>query len=114
MNASLSVVPAPSNKAFTVFSLLTVMVVGLMVSFPTQALDLVAFTGITGPLVSILTTLATLSPAVKAITGVVGFFVALITLAALRNFSGVLFYLMFAVFAAVGLGVAGAIMGAVI
>ena len=44
----------------------------------------------------------------------VGFVVALISLAALRNFGPVLFYVGLAIFAAVGLVIAGAIMGAVI
>lgn len=46
--------------------------------------------------------------------GFVGFVVALISLAALRNFGPVLFYVGLAIFAAVGLVIAGAIMGAVI
>jgi len=45
---------------------------------------------------------------------VVGFVVALISLAALRNFGPVLFYVGLAIFAAVGLVIAGAIMGAVV
>jgi hypothetical protein len=116
MNAALPTVsiPVPSRKAGTAIGLLAVMVICLMAAFPSYALDLVAFTGITGPLVAVLTQLAALSPAFKAIGGVVAFFIALLTLAALRNFSSVLFYLGFAVFAAVGLLVAGAIMGAVL
>ncbi|HRO57551.1 MAG TPA: hypothetical protein PK177_00025 [Burkholderiaceae bacterium] len=79
-----------------------------------QALDLVTFTGIAGPLAGALAQLAALGPGVKALVGFVGFVVALITLAALRNFSPVLFFLGLAIFGAVGLTVAGAIMGAVI
>ena len=105
--------PARKRVSTVVLSVLTVIVL-LAAAFPSHALDLVAFTGITGPLVSALTQLAALSPGVKAIVGVVGFFVALIALAAARNFAPVLFYLGLAVFAAVGLVVAGAVMGAVI
>ena len=58
--------------------------------------------------------LAALAPGVKALVGFVGFVVAFISLAALRNFGPVLFYVGLAIFAAVGLVIAGAIMGAVI
>ena len=53
-------------------------------------------------------------PGIKALVGFVGFVVALISLSALRNFGPVLFYIGLAIFAAVGLVIAGAIMGAVI
>lgn len=49
-----------------------------------------------------------------ALVGFVGFVVALISSAALRNFGPVLFYAYLAIFGAVGLVIAGAIMGAVI
>lgn len=68
----------------------------------------------TGPLTSALTQIASLGPGIKALVGFVGFVVALISLAALRNFGPVLFYVGLAIFAAVGLVIAGAIMGAVI
>lgn len=106
--------PRMPRKTLQALTLTVLLALGLGVAFPSLALDLVAFTGITGPLVSILTQLAALSPGFKAIAGVIGFFMALMTLIALRNFSGVLYYLGLAVFAAVGLVVAGAIMGAVI
>ena len=116
MNAVLPSVslPEPSRKVGSALGLLSVMIVGLMAAFPSQALDLVAFTGITGPLVSALTQLAALGPSVKALVAFVGFVVAFISLAALRNFGPVLFYLGMAIFGAVGLVVAGAILGAVI
>lgn len=95
-------------------SLFVLMALGLCVAFPGYALDLVAFTGITGPLTSALTQIASLGPGIKALVGFVGFVVALISLAALRNFGPVLFYVGLAIFAAVGLVIAGAIMGAVI
>lgn len=104
----------PSRKARSALGLLAVMILGLMAAFPSHALDLVAFTGITGPLVSALTQLAALGPSVKALVAFVGFVVAFISLAALRNFGPVLFYLGMAIFGAVGLVVAGAILGAVI
>jgi hypothetical protein len=78
------------------------------------ALDLVSFSGITGPLSSALTQIADLGPGIKALVGFVGFVVALISLSALRNFGPVLFYVGLAIFAAVGLVIAGAIMGATI
>ena len=49
-----------------------------------------------------------------ALVGFVGFVVALISLSALRNFGPVLFYVGLAIFGAVGLVIAGAIMGAVV
>ncbi len=73
-----------------------------------------AFTGIAGPLAAALAQLAALAPGVKALVGFVGFVVAFISLAALRNFGPVLFYLGMAIFGAVGLTIAGAILGAVI
>jgi hypothetical protein len=87
---------------------------GLVIAMPGHALDLVAFTGITGPMTSALTQLADLGPAIKALVGFIGFVVALISLSALRNFGPVLFYIGMAIFGAVGLVIAGAIMGAVI
>ena len=116
MNAVLPSVslPLPSRKVGSALGMVAVMLVGLMAAFPSHALDLVAFTGITGPLVAALTQLAALGPSVKALVAFVGFVVAFISLAALRNFGPVLFYLGMAIFGAVGLIVAGAILGAVI
>lgn len=103
-----------SKRLLSPVSLLVLIALGLCVAFPGYALDLVAFTGITGPLTSALTQIASLGPGIKALVGFVGFVVALISLAALRNFGPVLFYVGLAIFAAVGLVIAGAIMGAVI
>ena len=103
-----------SKRLLSPVSLFVLMAFGLCVAFPGYALDLVAFTGITGPLTSALTQIASLGPGIKALVGFVGFVVALISLAALRNFGPVLFYVGLAIFAAVGLVIAGAIMGAVI
>ena len=103
-----------SKRPLSPVSLFVLMALGLCVAFPGYALDLVAFTGITGPLTSALTQIASLGPGIKALVGFVGFVVALISLAALRNFGPVLFYVGLAIFAAVGLVIAGAIMGAVI
>ena len=120
MNAVLSTLAATaptrsrSRKHLAVFSLLLFLTLGLIVAFPSHALDLVAFSGITGPLVAALTQLSALAPGVKALVGFVGFVVAFISLAALRNFGPVLFYLGMAIFGAVGLTIAGAILGAVI
>ena len=103
-----------SKRLLSPVSLFVLMALGLCVAFPGYALDLVAFTGITGPLTSALTQIASLGPGIKALVGFVGFVVALISLAALRNFGPVLFYVGLAIFAAVGLVIAGAIMGAVV
>lgn len=103
-----------SKRLLSPVSLFALLALGLCVAFPGYALDLVAFTGITGPLTSALTQIASLGPGIKALVGFVGFVVALISLAALRNFGPVLFYVGLAIFAAVGLVIAGAIMGAVI
>ena len=101
-------------QPFKVITVTTLMLVTLLAAFPGQALDLVAFTGITGPMTSALTQISALGPAIKALVGFVGFVVALISLSALRNFGPVLFYVGLAIFAAVGLVIAGAIMGAVL
>ena len=112
--ASASPFRATLRRPPAITSLLVLLALGLGVAFPGHALDLVAFTGITGPLTSALTQIAALGPGIKALVGFVGFVVALISLSALRNFGPVLFYVGLAIFAAVGLVIAGAIMGAVI
>lgn len=99
------------KKGLHALGLFLAMLFGLAVAFPSAALDLVAFTDITGPLTSALTTLGTLAPGVKAVVGFISFVVALISLAALRNFSPVLFFVGVAIFAAVGLTIGGAILG---
>ena len=107
--------PLTSNRTpLAVLSLLVLLVAGLGLTLPGYALDLVAFTGITGPMTSALTQISALGPGIKALVGFVGFVVALISLSALRNFGPVLFYVGLAIFAAVGLVIAGAIMGAVV
>src|SRR6185312_10219460 len=103
-----------TRKFMTVGALLAALIIVLCIAFPGYALDLVAFTGITGPMTSALTQISALGPSIKALVGFVGFVVALISLSALRNFGPVLFYVGLAIFAAVGLVIAGAIMGAVI
>ena len=109
-----SPVAHPGRKPLAAALLLTLLVIGLCAAFPSHALDLVAFTGITGPLTSALTQISSLGPGIKALVGFVCFVVALISLSALRNFGPVLFYVGLAIFAAVGLVIAGAIMGAVL
>lgn len=103
-----------SSKPMSFIALVAIIIVGLCTAFPGYALDLVAFTGITGPMTSALTQISALGPGIKALVGFVGFVVALISLSALRNFGPVLFYIGLAIFAAVGLVIAGAIMGAVL
>lgn len=104
----------PSRKVMLGLGFFLAFLAGMVAVAPSYALDLVAFTGITGPLVSALTQLAALGPGVKALVAFVGFVVAFISLAALRNFGPVLFYLGMAIFGAVGLTIAGAILGAVL
>lgn len=87
---------------------------GLVLALPGHALDLIAFTGITGPMTSALAQIADLAPGIKALVGFLAFVVALVSLSALRNFGPVLSYIGLAIFAAVGLVIAGAIMGAVV
>ncbi|MES2260945.1 MAG: hypothetical protein V4724_20700 [Pseudomonadota bacterium] len=105
---------AARRKTITVAALVMVLMIGLCMALPGHALDLVAFTGITGPMTSALSQLADLGPAIKALVGFVGFVVALISLSALRNFGPVLSYVGLAIFGAVGLVISGAIMGAVL
>lgn len=111
--------PLPQRKGKTcggrsAIAALVALIAGLGFAMPGFALDLVAFTGITGPLTSALTQLSSLAPGIKALVGFIGFVVALISLSALRNFGPVLFYVGLAIFGAVGLVIAGAIMGAVV
>lgn len=91
----------------------TVALLG-MVATAADALDLVAFTGITGPLTAALTQLGTLTPGVKAIVGVVAFAIALFGLSILRNFGPAVYFVGVCIFAAVGLVVGGSIMGATV
>jgi len=104
----------PRKAAWRITPALAALTLGLGLAMPGFALDLVAFTGITGPMTSALAQISALGPSVKALVGFVGFVVALISLSALRNFGPVLFYVGLAIFGAVGLVIAGAIMGAVV
>ena len=109
--------PLPRCRIRLTLAVVLALAIGcllLLRVLPGHALDLVGFTGITGPLTSALTQLAAISPGIKALVGFIGFVVALISLSALRNFGPVLFYVGLAIFAAVGLVIAGAIMGAVV
>ena len=112
--ASSSTFRNPVRRPVAAISLLMLLAGGLCVALPGQALDLVTFAGINGPMTAALAQIAALGPGIKALVGFVGFVVALISLSALRNFGPVLFYVGLAIFAAVGLVIAGAIMGAVI
>ena len=112
--ASASVLHSSPRRPLTITALFALLVLGLGMAFPSQALDLVGFVGIAGPMTAALAQIAALGPGIKALVGFVGFVVALISLSALRNFGPVLFYVGLAIFAAVGLVIAGAIMGAVV
>ncbi len=109
--ATLAHAQVPLKRLPLVAACLALLAVGLGLAFPGHALDLVAFSEIEGPLTAALTQIAALGPGIKALVGFVGFVVALISLAALRNFGPVLFYVGLAIFGAVGLVIAGAIMG---
>ena len=64
--------------------LMTALICGVVLSLTaatSNALDLVAFAGIAGPLTAALTQLASLAPGVKALIGFIGFVVALVSLA---------------------------------
>ena len=56
-----------NRKPLAAIALLALLTLGLGVAMPGYALDLVAFTGITGPLVSALTQIAALGPGIKAL-----------------------------------------------
>lgn len=103
---------APKSKLFYLLSAFAVGTILLMSS--AWAVDLTALTSIGGPLASALTQIDSLTPGLKALIGVIGFIVAFIALAAARNASPVLFYVMMLIFGAVGLPIGGAILGAVV
>ncbi len=113
--STLSTLSRSSRRA--VMTAVVAVAVGMALlgsAFPTLAMDLVTFTGITGPLTSALTTVAGLTPGIQALVAVIGFVVAFISLSALRNMGPVLFFVGLVIFGAIGLTVAGAILGAVI
>ncbi len=105
---------APSKR--TVCTALVIAAVAIlgMIATAADALDLVTFSSITGPLTSALTQLGSLTPGVKAIVGVVAFAIALFGLSILRNFGPAVYFVGVCIFAAVGLVVGGAIMGATV
>lgn len=118
MSISIAALPSTSRitarRTIAVITWPSLLALGLSIALPGHALNLVTFAGIAGPMTAALTQIAALGPSIKALVGFVGFVVALISLSALRNFGPVLFYVGLAIFAAVGLVIAGAIMGAVI
>ena len=103
-----------AKRAFVTVLAVTAMALIVGVANEADALDLVAFTGITGPLTAALTQLGTLTPGVKAIVGVVAFAIALFGLSILRNFGPAVYFVGVCIFAAVGLVVGGSIMGATV
>lgn len=102
---------SPKRALVAAGTVATVALLTLMAN-GANALDLVTFTGITGPLTSALTQLGSLTPGVKAIVGVVAFAIALFGLSILRNFGPAVYFVGVCIFAAVGLVVGGSIMGA--
>jgi hypothetical protein len=103
----------PRSLLCEALMLMTIALLGLTAT-TADALDLVTFSGITGPLTSALTQLGTLTPGVKAIVGVVAFAIALFGLSILRNFGPAVYFVGVCIFAAVGLVVGGSIMGATV
>lgn len=105
--------PHAKRTLAVAFMMATVALLGMMAT-AADALDLVAFAGITGPLTSALTQLGSLTPGIKAIVGVVAFAIALFGLSILRNFGPAVYFVGVCIFAAVGLVVGGSIMGATV
>jgi hypothetical protein len=103
-----------SKRALAAVLAVAAIALLVVVTSEAEALDLVAFTGITGPLTAALTQLGTLTPGVKAIVGVVAFAIALFGLSILRNFGPAVYFVGVCIFAAVGLVVGGSIMGATV
>jgi hypothetical protein len=110
----LSMLFVPSKQALAAALMVVIVAPFGILATTADALDLVAFTGITGPLTSALTQLGTLTPGVKAIVGVVAFAIALFGLSILRNFGPAVYFVGVCIFAAVGLVVGGSIMGATV
>ena len=104
---------APSKRTVATALMVATVALGILAT-TAEALDLVAFTGITGPLTSALTQIGSLTPGVKAIVGVVAFAIALFGLSILRNFGPAVYFVGVCIFAAVGLVVGGSIMGATV
>jgi hypothetical protein len=111
---TLSTQSAVPRRALAAVLAVTVVALLVVLVGEADALDLVAFTGITGPLTAALTQLGTLTPGVKAIVGVVAFAIALFGLSILRNFGPAVYFVGVCIFAAVGLVVGGSIMGATV
>jgi hypothetical protein len=113
MNALSMHFPYSKRTLVVALTMATAALLGMMAT-AADALDLVAFTGITGPLTSALTQLGSLTPGIKAIVGVVAFAIALFGLSILRNFGPAVYFVGVCIFAAVGLVVGGSIMGATV
>ena len=111
---TLSMHSVVSKRALAAVLAVAAIALLVVVTSEAEALDLVAFTGITGPLTAALTQLGTLTPGVKAIVGVVAFAIALFGLSILRNFGPAVYFVGVCIFAAVGLVVGGSIMGATV
>ena len=103
---------SPRFKGGLVFAL--GLAIALLLASSAGAVPLTALTTIGGPLATALTQLAGLETGIKALVGFIAFIVAFITLAALKNFSSVLFFIGLLIFGAVALPIGAAILGAVI
>lgn len=111
MNTHFSLLPVRRRPAVLALALLAVC---LLMAAAAQAVDLEALASLGGPLGSALTQLDSLSEGMKALVGFLAFAVAFITLAALRNMGPIMLFIGVAIFGAVGLPIAGAILGATI
>jgi hypothetical protein len=110
----LSTHTATSKRTLAITLAVATVALPALLTTTADALDLVAFTGITGPLTAALTQIGSLTPGVKAIVGVVAFAIALFGLSILRNFGPAVYFVGVCIFAAVGLVVGGSIMGATV
>jgi hypothetical protein len=95
-------------------ALFMLSVVLFAIASTAHSVDMTNLPGIGGPLASTFVILGNLGPGFKALVAFLGFIVAAITLIAMRSFSSLLFYIGLLIFLAVGLTVAGAMIGAMV
>jgi hypothetical protein len=106
--------PTPLRTPYSLLALVTVFALLALFASAAGAVDLTNLAAIGGPLQTALTQLADLTPGIKALVGTLAFVVALIILAAMKTYAIVLMWAGVMIFAAVGLSIGGAIIGAVI
>jgi hypothetical protein len=103
--------PLMQNR-HALWSLLALVV--LTAAGSAAAIDMSNLAAIGGPLATTFTLLSGLTPGIKALVAFLGFIVTAISLIALRSFGNVIFFIGLIIFLAVGLTVAGAMLGAVV